>query len=310
VLVRLWWAARGPDPRRDVVQVVGERELAGWTEGAGQELPFELEVPLGPTSHGGSLVQVEWTVTARVQWRGGGRDALADAVLEITPAPREPGRASSRESLGRRGRRRESRRSLAAAAQSVGRAGFRGLLGAVAVGLAASGVLTWLEVQGQALPVAVVAGTTGVLAALGPPLLGWIRSLDRPRLSRRGAVPVAALGETVDVPIRLRGHRPDRALGWQLLWEEEAAREERHPSRRGGERVIVHWHIREMRVRDGTCEGMTIRRDMTVPVTLPSRGPTSLWTRWRRIRWVVRIGATGPGGTGTLDVPIVVLPIP
>jgi hypothetical protein len=309
VLVRLWWAARGPDPRRDVVEVVGEQQLDGWTEGGGeQELPFELEVPHGPTSHGGSLVQLEWTVTARVQWRKGGRDALADAVLEVTPSPSTAGRAFPRERLVRQGRRQESRRRMAAATRSAAQAVFRGLIGAVAVGMVASGVLTWLDVQWQAVPVAVVVGTTGVLAALGPPLLGWIRSLDRPRPSRVGVVPVAALGETLTAPIRLRGQRPDRALTWQLLWEEEAAREERRPSRTGGERVITHWHIREVRVSEGTYEGLTARREMGVPVTLPSSGPTSLWTRWRRIRWVLRIHAQGRGGTGSLDVPIVVLP--
>ncbi|MBW1876959.1 MAG: hypothetical protein JRI25_02500 [Deltaproteobacteria bacterium] len=310
VLVRLWWAARGSDPRRDVVEVVGERVLVGWNEGGGEQaLPFELEVPHGPTSHGGSLVQVEWTVTARVQWRRGGRDKLADAVLKVTPSPLASGRAFPREHLTRLGRRQESRRRAAASMKSAGQAGFRGLIGGVAVGLVASGALTWLDVHWQAVPVAVVVGTTGVLAALGPPLVGWIRRLGSPRPSRVGAVPVAAFGEALTVTIRLRGRRPDRALSWQLMWEEEAAKEERRPSRRGGERVLTHWHVREIRVLEGTYEGLTIRQQMNLPVTLPSSGPSSLWTRWRRIRWVLRIHATGQGGTGRLDVPIVVLPV-
>jgi hypothetical protein len=83
--IRLWWAARGPDPDTDEVTVAAEQTLATGALASGVTIPFSLSIPLHPTSHEGHLVAVRWALTARIEWPDDRPDTVARVPLTLAP---------------------------------------------------------------------------------------------------------------------------------------------------------------------------------------------------------------------------------
>lgn len=87
LLLRLWWAARGPDPDTDEVSVIQERTLATGALSPGVTINFSLPLPVEPISFEGALVAVRWALTARIRWRDGSPDTTERIPLTLAPGP-------------------------------------------------------------------------------------------------------------------------------------------------------------------------------------------------------------------------------
>ncbi len=87
LLLRLWWAARGPERDTDEVVVATEQKLDHGTLSEGVTYNFSIQLPLHPLSHAGHLVSVQWALTARIQWSADQPDTIARVPLTLTPGP-------------------------------------------------------------------------------------------------------------------------------------------------------------------------------------------------------------------------------
>ena len=87
LLVRLWWAARGPDPDTDEVVVVQEITLAAGALAVGLSIDFAFTLPTDPISHEGTIVSVRWYVTARIRWTGDRKDDVMRQPITVVPGP-------------------------------------------------------------------------------------------------------------------------------------------------------------------------------------------------------------------------------
>lgn len=87
LLLRLWWAARGPEADTDEVVVAAERRLTSGPISTGVMFTFSIDTPLHPLSHEGHLVSVRWALTARIQWPGDVPDTTARVPIHLVPGP-------------------------------------------------------------------------------------------------------------------------------------------------------------------------------------------------------------------------------
>ena len=87
LLLRLWWAARGPERDTDEVVVAAEKRLDSGALLKGVTYDFSIHLPLHPLSHEGHLVSVQWALTARIQWSADEPDTTARVPLALTSGP-------------------------------------------------------------------------------------------------------------------------------------------------------------------------------------------------------------------------------
>lgn len=294
VRVRLWSAVRGPFGHRDHIDVVHDQILHHAADSGTLRLPLALAVPCGPCSFDGKIVQVQWTVTIRVQ--GKGPDTLADQQITVLPASR-PGPDQALTAV----RSFERRRVWTHRARSTGAAALRGVVAATGAGLLAQAAL------GDHPVLVAVTGLAGSVGALGPPAWTLAQRAAHPRPAGQGGVPVGALGETLQVPIVLRGPRPDQPPSFSLRYEQWGAWEDLKPNRWGTKTRRTIWKMSQTQVSRGQAPG-PVRDHMILEVPLPMQGPPSLVTRWRQIRWVLTVLAATEAGVGKVEIPVGVLP--
>lgn len=85
LLLRLWWAARGPEVDTDELVVATETLVASGTLSQGATYDFSIPRPLHPLSHDGHLISVQWALTARIQWTADEPDTTVRVPLTVAP---------------------------------------------------------------------------------------------------------------------------------------------------------------------------------------------------------------------------------
>lgn len=249
--------------------------------------PFAFTLPVGPPSHAGARVSVDWDILGVLIGSRDTRTVRSRALTVVLPTAPPPGAARIR-TYNRLGRLRVRLQATFAWSVKLGISlAYLGVVPAVFFGgrpFSALGVLLfiWLPFLYYAVPFA---------RLFLPELTAAVRSFAVPRPG-----PVGLLHPGQSAPVRV-----DPRCTWKLVLREEASSRVRS-FRASTPTWVTEWDAYDETVAEGKGSGT---------LTLPADAAPTLTTWSRALRWELRIAyADDPGAVKTVHVEVLPWRIP